>query len=117
MNDKINILIEEYKKFPCGRDKLWCIVKQQHPEISRRFVAGFLENLECHQMHLPRKHFTESANVIVTKRSRERLQVDLIYVDKLKGYNNQVEYFLTCIDHFSGKAFVRTLTNRRSITV
>lgn len=117
MDPKIKILIEEYNKYPCGGNALFNIVKNDHPEIHKRFVKEFVSNYEPHQLHMSRKSYTQSANIITSKSPLDRLQVDLTYVDKLKGYNNQILYWLTCVDHYSGKGWIRTLTNRKSETV
>ena len=111
------LLIEYYKKYPVGRDRLWAVVKQDHPEISRRRVAKFLENLEVHQVHRSNKTYTKSANVIVTEFPDERYIVDLIDLSKIAGSNNGINYWLTAIDHFSRYAFIRLLRDKTSEAV
>ena len=112
MDEVTRILIQIYKVLPVGRDKIYAIAHAQHPNISRPMVQRFLANLEVHQLHRPNKLYSSSSNVIISKRPLERFHVDLIYVDKMKGYNDQVEYLLTVIDHFSHKVWVRPLLNR-----
>jgi len=112
-----NILIKEYNDLPAGRDKLYPWVHSKYPFISIPMVERFLKNCETHQVHRANKKFNQSAIYITSSKPLERLHIDLIYMDKLKGYNFQFEYLMTVIDHFSHKVWVTPLRDRTSLTV
>ena len=115
MNPNVeNILTEVYRNHPFGRDKLYKIVNEDHPEISRRTVMEFLRNLEVHQMHSPNKKYTNSTTTTIVSKPRFKFHADLVYMDKLAGYNDGCFYWLTVVDNFSHYSFIRLLRGRTS---
>lgn len=111
------IIFDKYCALPAGRDRLWSAIRVEHPEISRRRVATFLSNLESHQMHLQRKTFSSSTNIIISQSPLQRFQVDLVNVDKYSSYNDGVKYWLTVVDHFSKYIWIVLLKDATSGTV
>jgi len=115
MNQEIqNLLIDYYYKYPLGRDKLYSVVHPEHPEISRRMIASFLANYEPHQLHRMNKNYSNSTTTTITLKPRMKYHADLSYVDKLAGYNDNVNYLLTVVENFSHYCFVRTLIGKSS---
>ena len=113
-----DILIKAYGELPAGRDKLYPTVHQDHKNISRRMTMFFLRNCDVHQKFGQSKKYSQSATVIMSQKRKQRFNIDLTHMSKqLIGANNGISYWLTCCDHFSKKAFIRTLTNATSVTV
>lgn len=99
-----------------GRDRLYQHIAEIYIGISRRCVADFLANNETHQVHqpLPKRRIMRP---IIISGPNKVVQIDLIDMQELKGYNGQKRYILTWVDLFSKFANARGLANKTAKAV
>jgi len=104
-------LTEQYNKYPYGRDKFFQTIKQYYEGISRLDVVNFLKKSATNQLHMvPPKEKVHQP--ILSHYPLDRLEIDLIDLNDIKGFNNQNRYVLTIIDHFSKYAWTYPLTKK-----
>lgn len=94
-----------------GRDKLYKRITDNYCGISKNDIMEFLKAQQTYQRH-EGPAAREVMKPIVTNQVNERWQIDLLDLSKFKSYNNNYEYLLTCIDHFSKFAWVKPLRNK-----
>ncbi len=99
-----------------GRDKLFFHVHNADPTISRRMVAYVLKNDIPHQLHRPLNKKITSRPIIVNGPGKV-WAIDLIDVQKIKGFNDQKRYILTSTDLFGKFVSARAITNKQQTTV
>lgn len=99
-----------------GRDRLFNHVRKTYSNISRRTIAKVLFEDAVHAEHRPNKKRSTLRQVIVSG-PYVQMQVDLIDLQPLSGYNSGTRYLLTTIDCFSKYCAVRPLPNKTMQTV
>jgi transposase InsO family protein len=103
----LKFLMDQYEHFSFGRDTL----KIKYEGISQSDVTNFLKNSNTAQLHkIPRKERIHTP--IITNYPLERIQIDIIDLNALKGYNKQHRFVLTIIDHFSKYAWAYSMTQK-----
>ena len=102
--------------FTGGRDRLYEHISERYLGISRRCVADFLKNNETHQVHqpLPKRRITRP---IIIGGANRVVQIDLVDMQTLKGYNKKQRYILTWVDLYSKFANARGLANKTAKAV
>ena len=111
-NERVTaFLTEQYRLYPFGRDKFYQTIKQDYEGISKMDIVKFLTNSTTNQLHtVPKKEKVHQP--IISHYPLDRLQIDLIDLDDIKGFNHQNRYVLTIIDHFSKYAWAYPLTKK-----
>lgn len=81
--------------------------------ISREKAQEQLEHIDSYVLHKETKR-PKQFNPYYVYKKRELMQADLIDIQKLSNFNNNVKYILLIIDVFSRKIFVYTLKSKRA---
>lgn len=78
-------------------------------------IKEFLAGNESYTLH--REFHKQKRNMSFTNFKRYQFQMDLVEVQQLSKFNDNVRYLLNVIDTFTRYAFVRPLKDKRAITV
>src|SRR5688572_29325683 len=114
---------EAHKKFNhCGRTKLYELLKSKYYNITQHWVTDYLSKCTVCQVHssfvvstltLTQTHTAlappKVVQPIISLLPGERYQLDLMNVSAYKEDNDQYQYIMTLIDHFSGYTWLRAL--------
>ena len=90
-------------------------VASKYINIKRKDVAEFLSKQKDYQLTRNIKKVVNKA--IVEKKPNNRWQIDLIDMTKYENYNQGKKYILNCIDVFSRKIWLRSLSNRLASSI
>lgn len=105
--------IKDPQTLVLSRDRLYARICQSYYGITRDVCFDFLKNLELYQLH--KKVIKEkSIKPIVSSYPFERLQIDLVDLKSLSGYNGGKKYLLNVIDTFSKYAWSFPLTSKKA---
>ena len=99
--------IYEASNFPT-LDRLYKLVKEAHPEISRQYVKTFLDGQQETQL-LKRKMKPQINGYITAAYPNQKWCIDLYDYSKFLEKNNGYRYIFTVIDVFSRKAYCEPL--------
>ena len=94
--------IYEANNFPT-LDRLYKLVKEAHPDISRQYVKRFLDGQQETQL-LKRKMKPQSHGYITAAYPNQKWTIDLLDYSKFLENNNGYRYIFTVIDVFSRKS-------------
>lgn len=90
---------------------LYKAVKPVIPSLTFARVRRFLQRQDVYTLHGQlRKRFKRRKTL--AKGLNYQLQMDLVDLNSIKGYNNNSRYLLTAIDVFSRKAYVQPLRSK-----
>lgn len=78
-------------------------------------IREILSEIENYTLH--REFHKSQRNISYSHFKRYQFQMDLVDVQQLAKYNDNVNYWLTCIDTFTRYAFVRLLRSKQSENV
>lgn len=95
-----------------GIQQIYNYYKRKYP-ISK--IKEFLSSNESYTLH--REFHKQKRNISFTNFKRYQFQMDLVEVQHLAKYNDNVRYLLNVIDTFTRYAFVRPLTDKKAINV
>ena len=106
MAEHYNIVdtIWERNNFP-SFERLFKLVKEEEPSITRKFVKTFLEEKKEVQV-LRQKVKTQHQGALVASFPNEIWQMDISILEKYFESNNGFKYILACVDIFTRKAYV-----------
>ena len=105
-------VIYEANNFPT-LDRLYKLVKEAHPEISRQYVKRFLDGQQETQL-LKRKMKSQSHGCITAVYPNQKWTIDLLDYSKFLENNNGYRYIFTVIDVFSRKAYCEPLNSKKT---
>ena len=90
--------------------KLYQAVKLKLPSVTEKQVIKWLHQQHTYQLHKssPNRRSVQYAQVVVPGPNHQ-LDMDLMYVTKIKNYNRSYNYLLVVVDVFSRKAYVAPL--------
>lgn len=92
-------------------NSLYKAVKALDPSLTQSRVKTWLQKQDVYSLHGKlRKKFKRRKTV--SSGLNYQLQIDLVDLDSIKGYNYNSRYLLTAIDVFSRKAYVQPLRNK-----
>ena len=95
---------------------LYDAVKPSEPELTLKFVRQWLRAQDVYTLHGPvRRRFGRRKTL--ARGLNYQLQMDLVDLDRIKGYNFNSRYLLTVIDVFSRKAYVEPLRRKHHVAV
>lgn len=83
-------------------DKFWKILKQKHYDISYSEVEDFINKQPVTQIFRVKKH---KNGYITAYNPQERIQIDIVVMDKFGKSNNSYKYIFVIIDVFTRKAY------------
>lgn len=110
-------LIQNYRK--PGHPIAFSGINQIYEYYSRKLpinrIKQILSSIESYTLH--REFHKQPRNISFTHFKRYQFQMDLVEVQQLAKYNNNVRYLLNVIDTFTRFAFVRPLINKQANTV
>lgn len=90
---------------------LYKAVKPEIPALTLATVRRFLQRQDVYSLHgRLRKRFKRRKTL--AKGLNYQLQMDLVDLNSIRGYNNNSRYLLTAIDVFSRKAYVQPLRSK-----
>lgn len=90
---------------------LYKAVKHTIPTLTLAQVKRFLQRQDVYTLHgRLRRNFKRRKTL--AKGLNFQLQMDLVDLNSIKGYNNNSRYLLTAIDVFSRKAYVQPLRSK-----
>ena len=95
-------VIYEANNFPT-LDRLYKLVKEAHPEISRQYVKRFLDGQQETQL-LKRKMKSQSHGYITAVYPNQKWTIDLLDYSKFLENNNGYRYIFTVIDVLSRRS-------------
>ena len=95
---------------------LYNAVKPSEPSLTYRYVKTWLQSQDVYTLH-GRKRIRFKRRKTIAKGMNYQLQMDLVDLDSIKGYNFNTRYLLTVIDIFSRKAYVEPLRNKHHVAV
>ena len=93
-----------------GREGLYSVIQHRYVGITKTDVNNFLKGREIHQMmkNIPLKVMTP----LRPRYCNNWWQLDILFLKKIGGYNNQYKYILTITDIFSKYCWLRPLKKR-----
>ena len=95
---------------------LYEAVKPVEPALSYRAVREWLRRQDVYSLHgRLRRRFRRRKTI--AKGMNYQLQMDLVDLDSIKGYNFNSRYLLTVIDVFSRKAYVEPMRKKHHVAV
>lgn len=97
-----------------GRDRFYERIKKLYCGISKGDIAEYLRRNETSARHQQPRHQKEVIAPIVTKGPRERMQMDLIDMQKYSTHNNGYSWILNIIDCFTKRVHLYALKNKGS---
>ena len=117
MAEHYNIVdtIRERNNFP-SFERLFKLVKEEEPSITRKFVKTFLEEKKEVQV-LRQKVKTQHQGALVASFPNEIWQMDIFILEKYFESNNGFKYILACVDIFTRKAYCMPLKRKTSDAV
>jgi transposase InsO family protein len=94
-----------------GRDKLWKIVKFNHPtaEISRRQVMDYIKGIETFQLYAHKK---KTKHIAPTLLKKPFLYLALDLIDYRRFENDGYKWILTAIDMFTRQTWVEAMKGK-----
>ena len=94
------------------KDKL----KKTNKNPSKSTIASALSNLDSYTLHKQKKR-PRTFNPVYVYKESDLLQIDLIDIQQLAKYNDNVKYLLCAINTFTRFAEVRPLLNKTTDAV
>ena len=90
--------------------KLYQTARLKLPSLTEKQVIKWLHQQHTYQLHKssPNRRSVQYAQVVVPGPNHQ-LDIDLMYVTKIKNYNRGYNYLLVVVDVFSRKAYVAPL--------
>jgi len=107
-NDDVNMLGK-------GIKNVYKYISSKYINITRDDVAEFLSKQKDFQMTRNIKKVVNKP--IVERKPNNRWQIDLIDMTKYENYNYGKKYILNCVDVFSRKIWLRSLSNRLASSI
>ena len=107
-NDDVNMLGK-------GINNVYKYISSKYINITRDDVAEFLSKQKDFQMTRNIKKVVNKP--IVERKPNNRWQIDLIDMTKYENYNYGKKYILNCVDVFSRKIWLRSLSNRLASSI
>lgn len=97
-----------------GRDAMYNKLKDLTYGISRRDISNMLGHSETHQVHQQR-NTQKTVKPLLIKKPYNHIQIDLIDVSGIRGFNNQYTFILNAIDLFSKYAWSEPITKKTDV--
>ena len=94
-------------------ERLYKLVKEAHPEISKQYVKRFLDAQQETQL-LKRRVRIPNSGYITAAYPFQKLNIDIFDYSKFLENNNGYRYILACVDVFSRKAYCEPLHTKSS---
>jgi transposase InsO family protein len=114
---RLQAILDDPKLMIRGRDRLYERLKDLRlVGISRGRMMEYLAKDMVYQTH-SRINRVKVNKPIISTRPLERVQIDLIDMSDLAGFNDRRAYALTMVDHFSKFAWVRPLIRKSAASV
>ena len=110
----ISIIDEIYNdnNFP-ALDKLYKLVKSDHPKITKNEVKDFLDNNIGEQLlKTTKKKSRKKLGTISANYENELWNLDIFDLSKFAKYNSNYHYILCSIDVFTRKAYCQAMKNK-----
>jgi hypothetical protein len=112
MNNNIIDEIYNENNFP-SLEKLYKLVKSDHPKITKNEVKEFLDNVLGEQLlKTTRKTSRKKLGTITANYENELWQLDIFDLSKFGKFNSNYLYILCGIDVFSRKAYCQAMKNK-----
>jgi len=112
MNNTIIDEIYNDNNFP-GLEKLYKLVKSDHPKITKNEVKDFLDNQIGEQLlKTTKKKSRKKLGTITANYENELWNLDIFDLSKFAKFNNNYHYILCAIDVFTRKAYCQALKNK-----
>jgi len=114
INMNNNIIDEIYNEnnFP-ALDKLYKLVKSDHPKITKNEVKDFLDNQIGEQLlKTTKKKSRKKLGTITANYENELWQLDIFDLSKFAKFNSNNLYILCGIDVFTRKAYCQPMKNK-----
>lgn len=117
VNDAENDLKQNYKRpgHPIAFAGISQILKYYNGKLSIPKIKEILSGIESYTLH--REFHKQKRNISFTHYKRYQFQMDLVEVQHISKFNNNIRYLLNVIDTFTRFAFVRPLINKQAETV
>lgn len=91
------------------------IFKYYNGKLSIKRIKELLSGIESYTLH--REFHKQKRNTSFSHFKRYQFQMDLVEVQQLSKYNDNIRYLLNVIDTFTRFAFVRPLKNKTAVHV
>jgi len=116
-NDKVSCLADLKQSYtrpghPIAFSSAEAIRYYYKPHLNLQDIKEFLSGIESYTLH--KEFHKQTRNPSYSHYPRYQFQIDLVDVQSLSEYNNDVRYLFTCIDTFTRYAFVRPLRTKES---
>ena len=112
MNNNIIDEIYNDNNFP-ALDKLYKLVKSDHPKITKNEVKDFLDNQLGEQLlKTTKKKSRKKLGTITANYENELWNLDVFDLSKFGKFNSNYLYILCAIDVFSRKAYCQPMKNK-----
>ena len=110
-------LKEIYKNnfFPAP-EKLFQLVKKDNPDVKRKDIQDFVNNVEAEQLTKERKERKKQGHII-SLLPNELWQMDIYVLDRYSKKNKGYAYILAVVDVFTRKAYAEPMKNKDIKTV
>lgn len=104
--------IYENNNYP-GLEKLYKLVKERIPKVTKLEVKEFLDNELGEQLlKTTKKKPKKKLGTITANYENELWQLDIFDLSKFASYNSNYKYILCAIDVFTRKAYCRSMKNK-----
>jgi hypothetical protein len=112
MNNNIIDEIYNDNNYP-GLEKLYKLVKSDHPKITKNEVKDFLDNQLGEQLlKTTKKKSRKKLGTITATYENELWQLDIFDLSKFAKFNSNYLYILCAIDVFTRKAYCQAMKNK-----
>ena len=112
MNNNIIDEIYNDNNFP-ALDKLYKLVKSDHPTITKNEVKDFLDNQLGEQLlKTTKKKSRKKLGTITANYENELWNLDIFDLSKFAKFNSNYHYILCSIDVFTRKAYCQAMKNK-----
>jgi transposase InsO family protein len=115
-DEVLQLLYNDLRTTANSRDKFYSKVALNYLNISRRYVQDWLKKQVDYQLHYyqPREKSVKPSS---EDGINQKMQIDLIDLSNIGGFNARRNWVLTAIDVFTKYAFARTITTKTAVNV
>ena len=104
--------IYEENNFP-ALERLYKLVKKANPDVKRKEIKEFLNNLENVQITKEQKNKKATGHIVASS-FNEVWQIDIFDLSKYSGSNNGYKYIFAIVDVFSRQALCIAMKNKNN---